>query len=105
MRIRRISVALFSGLALAIASSAYAGQAQALYAEIMGCEQGCAVAAAGWPLPYLIDYPGISVVGSASLIGMLTGEDQFRLPSFLGTTIFWALVALAAGALWKRGRR
>ena len=105
MGIRRISIALLWGLAVALASSAYAGQAQALYAEIMGCEHGCTVAAAGWPLPYLIDYPGISVVGSASLMGALTGEDQFRLWSFLGTTIFWALVALAAGALWKRGRR
>ena len=74
----RASFALIAGLALALASSAYAGQAQALHAEIMGCEHGCTVAAAGWPLPYLIDYPGISVVGSASLTGALTGEDQFR---------------------------
>jgi len=105
MTMRRISAALIAGLALALASSAYAGEARALYAEIMGCEHGCTVAAAGWPLPYLIDYPGISVVGSASLTGALTGEDQFRPRSFLVTASFWALVALAIQLIWSLARR
>lgn len=94
-QVGRILFALVVGSAFALASSGYAGQAQALYVEIMGCEHGCTVAAAGWPLPYLIDYPGISVVGSASLTGALTGEDEFRPWSFLGTAIFWALPAFA----------
>lgn len=68
MRVRRISVILIAGLALAIAR-----QVQALNAEVMGCEHDCIVAAAGWSVPYLIAYPGISVAGSASLMGALTG--------------------------------
>jgi hypothetical protein len=105
MTMRRISAALMAGLALALASSAYAGEARALYTEIMACEHGCTVAAAGWPLPYLIDYPGISVVGSAGLMGALTGEDQFRPWPFLVTALFWALIALAVQLIWNLVRQ
>ncbi|WP_152639835.1 hypothetical protein [Sphingobium bisphenolivorans] len=104
---RRLLLASLCGVMLALASSLCDGQAQALYPEIMGCEDGCAVAAAGWPLPYLTDYPGISVVGSASLTGVLTGEDHFRLSSFLVTTLFWTFAALLtaragrAAAKWR----
>lgn len=96
MRTRTIIASLVSGLILALASSIHAGRVKAVYAEIMGCEVGCEVAAAGWPMPYLVDYPGISVVGSVDLLGALTGEDKFHLLPFAGTALFWtAAVALA----------
>ena len=47
-------------------------------------------------MPYLVFYPGISVVGSVDLLGALTGEDKFHLLPFAGTALFWtAAVALA----------
>ena len=96
MSTRTIIASLLSGLILALASSIHAGRARAVYAEIMGCEVGCEVAAAGWPMPYLVDYPGISVVGSVDLFGALMGEDKFHLLPFAGTALFWtAAVALA----------
>ena len=98
-------MALIVGLALALASSGCAEQVQALYPEIMGCEHGCIVAAAGWPLPYLIDYPGISVVGSASLTGALTKKDQFWPRYFLGTAIIWTIPVFAIQLLWIRRRK
>lgn len=79
-----------------------AGRSEATYSEIMGCELSCDVAAAGWPAPYLIDYPGISVVGSANLSGALLGEDHFRLLPFLLTLLFWTAAASGAAYLWRR---
>ena len=92
-----------AGLTLTLLSSAKGGESSATYSEIMGCEQRCQVAAAGWPFPYLVDYPGISVVGSADLSGALVGEDKFRLLPFVLTLAFWTAAAMAAALLRKRG--
>jgi hypothetical protein len=92
-----------AGLALTLLSSAKGGETSATYSEIMGCEQSCPVAAAGWPFPYLVDYPGISVVGSADLSGALVGEDKFRLLPFVLTLAFWTAAAMAAALLRRRG--
>jgi hypothetical protein len=95
--IRSSLLILASGMTLAFLSSAQAGRTSATYSEIMGCEVACDVAAAGWPAPYLVDYPGISVVGSADLSGALLGEDRFRTGAFFQTLVFWTLVS---GAAW-----
>lgn len=99
---RRALASAAAGVALALLSSAIPGAAWATYPEIMGCELGCRVAAAGWPLPYLVDYPGISVVGSADLSGALVGEDHFRLLPFCLTLAFWLAAALGVTFLWRR---
>jgi hypothetical protein len=79
--------------------------ARAVYSEIMGCESGCDVVAAGWPLPYLADYPGISVVGAANLAGALLGEDRLRWLPFALTWLFWTAVSAGAFFLWARAAR
>ena len=48
----------------------------------------------GFPLPYISDYHGISVVGSASLTGALLGEDHFHWRAFLANVAMY-LVAVA----------
>lgn len=54
----------------------------------------------GFPLPYISDYHGISVVGSASLSGALLGEDHFHTGAFLiDLLIYLALSGLATAAL------
>jgi hypothetical protein len=68
----------------------------------MGCETGCEVAAAGWPAPYLVDYPGISVVGSADLSGALLGEDKFRPLPFGLCFLFWTAVSAGLGFVASR---
>jgi hypothetical protein len=90
------------GLVLSLLSSAKAGRARAVYSEIMGCESGCDVAAAGWPIPYLVDYPGISVVGVANLSGAMLGEDKFHTAPFTMTLLFWVAASAAAWFLWRR---
>jgi hypothetical protein len=107
--VRAFILILASGLILALASSAIPREAWAVHSEIMGCETGCAVAAVGWPIPYVVDYPGISVVGRASVTGALVGEDQFRLSAFGLTFLFWTAVAalvlgLLRSAFWRRMR-
>jgi hypothetical protein len=94
-----------AGLVMALLSSFQPGRAKATYPEIMGCEVSCNVAAAGWPVPYLIDYPGISVVGSANLSGGFLGEDKFRGSYFALTWGFWTLACGLAGLLGRAVRR
>lgn len=105
MNARILPLALAPGLLLALASSAFPGRTTAVYSEIMGCEAGCEVAAAGWPVPYLVDYPGISVVGSAGLSGALVGEDHFRLLPFLLTALFWTALVLLVLLLRSRRKK
>jgi hypothetical protein len=77
----------------------------ARYPDIMGCEQGCAVAAGGWPFAFILDYPGISPVGSVSLVNAVIGIDQFAWGPLLADLLFWTLVAGAALLTWRRGMR
>jgi hypothetical protein len=73
------------------------------YPEIMGCESGCLAAAGGWPAPYLVDYPGISPVGSVSLTDAMLGMDNVWPAELALTFIFW--LALSALVVWLLGRK
>ncbi len=99
---RSAIIAVSMGVALTLVSSGLPGRARAAYSEIMGCETGCEVAAAGWPAPYLVDYPGISVVGSADLSGALLGEDKFRPLPFGLCFLFWTAVSAGLGFVASR---
>jgi hypothetical protein len=55
------------------------------------------VLGAGFPVPYLIDAPQVSVPGRVALV-----EDDFRVGAFLANVVFYAL--LAALGLRLRGR-
>jgi hypothetical protein len=102
MRNKMRVLAIATGLALTLLSTGMAGKARATYSEIMGCETGCEVAAAGWPVPFLVDYPGLSVTGAANLLGALAGEDHFRLLPFCLSLLFWIAVAALGVILFRR---
>jgi hypothetical protein len=54
----------------------------------------------GFPVPYISDYHGISVVGRASLTGALLGEDHFHSSAFLADVlVYFVLAALLATTL------
>jgi hypothetical protein len=57
------------------------------------------VLVAGFPVPYLSDYHGISVVNRVSLVGGLLGEDHIHWRAFLLDTIVYALVLAGAWAV------
>ena len=60
------------------------------------------VLVAGFPMPYLSDYHGISVVNRVSVVGGLLGEDHLHWHAFLLDAL---LYALALGAAWAVARR
>lgn len=97
---------LLAGLAavVTLATSVIGTTIIATYPDIMGCESACLVAAGGWPVPYLVDYPGISPVGSVSLTDAVLGIDKIW-PAELATTfLFWlAISALAVWTLVRKG--
>ena len=75
----------------------------ATYPDIMGCESACLVAAGGWPFPYLVDYPGLSPAGSASLIGAMLGVDVIWPDELATTFLFW--LAMSVLAVWALVRK
>lgn len=103
MRKRSVLLVLAFATALALASSAIAGNATVNYHDIEVCAAGCTVAAAGWPFPYLVDYPGLSPAGSASLVEAFSGSDHVLWTSFVATWLAWA--ATAGLLAWLFGRK
>ena len=98
---------LIAAIATALASSVVPGHVRVAYPGSMDCQQGCDVVAAGWPFLYLVDEPGLSPVGSVSLVGGLLGLDTFRLDALLETVMFWicawaAVVWTIWRAVWSR---
>lgn len=85
-----------------LASTAIPAKVLARYPEIMGCEHACAVSAAGWPRPYLVDYPGISPPGSVSLFEGLVGTDIIWGGALATTFAFWFV--LIGACMWALGR-
>ena len=81
-------------LALTYASLLFTSQGVWTFDDIMGCESACIVKAAGWPVPYFYDYPGMSVGNRVEVdpLSIFIGPDKFRISGFLPTLLFWALV-------------
>jgi hypothetical protein len=103
MRKRSFLFVLVFATALALGSSAIPGQATVNYPDVDGCTAGCTVAAAGWPFPFLADYPGLSPAGSASLTEAALGSDHVLWTSFVATWLAWtALVGVVAWLLLRR---
>ena len=101
--LRRVAFLLASAVALTLLSSRVSRTR--LEIQDWDCPPApasCArpVLVLGFPLPYISDYHGISVVGSASLSGALLGEDHFHGGAFLiDLLVYLALSGLAAAAL------
>jgi len=74
----------------------------AIYPEIMGCEAGCRVAATGWPLVFVRDYTGMSVINTADILEVIFAADRFDWLPFSANVIFWALLSLLLFRLRRR---
>jgi len=70
--------------------------ASAVYPDIMGCELGCSVAATGWPLTFVRDYLGMSVVNTADITEVWFAADRFDWQPFVVNVAVWSIVLLAA---------
>lgn len=107
--------AVMSALCLVLATAAVvtAGSSivtttvQVAYPGSSNCALGCDFVAGGWPFPYLVDHPGISPIGSVSLLMGLIGVDILRADALAASFVFWVGVfaALTAIVRWRAVRR
>ena len=104
-RLWRILATVVLGVAATLASSTVRQETVARYADIDDCVTGCRVAAAGWPLPYLVDYPGLSPARDASLSGAAMGGDHWRAEALAVDLTLWTALAAILMALLRRLRR
>ena len=107
MRVRIAVLLIAVGAVATLASTVVPASVHLVYPGTMDCEQGFNFIAAGWPWPYLVDSHGISVQGSVSLTGGLSGEDIIFAGRMAATVLFWLALASAIGylATWLRHRR
>ncbi len=103
---RRLTLLLFAAVALTLLSS-IVGSTR-LEVQDWDCPPAPASCARpmlvkGFPFPYISDYHGISVSGSADLVGALLGEDLFHADAFAWNVAFYFLECLLVW-LALRGR-
>jgi hypothetical protein len=96
------------GILLTLGSSAVKGSR--LEVQDWDCPpapQSCArpVVVGGFPRPYISDFHGISVVGDASLISAMLGDDLFRPTAFWLDVALYTLLTVAIRAGLARVRR
>ena len=87
------------GMAVTL-SSTFIGKRSALasYPDVMGCEDSCVVAATGWPLIFVRDYLGMSVVNAADIMEVWFAADRFDWLPFWANVAFWTLLSVGAVA-------
>ena len=102
VRIRHVLFAAAIAGVLTLGSSFIPRTVSAQYDDIMGCEQSCQVAAGGWPFAYAVDYPGLSPLGSADIVGLLLGVDMLRVGALAATFACWGLMALMLVRGWSK---
>lgn len=89
-----ITISALSAVLMTFASISIKGSTHATYLDV-GCAGSCRVAAAGFPFPFIADYPGISPTGSVSLFEAFIGVDHFLISPFVASYICWvALVTV-----------
>ena len=95
-------MAVALSLSLSAVSTGIERWVVAVHPTVMGCEDGCGVVAAGWPVPFVVDDPALSPVHSVSLIGVLDGTDEVRWSSLAVTLGFWLAVGVVVSEFaWR----
>lgn len=95
----------FMALILTYCSLFVDSEIQVTRPNIMGCEESCPVAAAGFPKAFVLD-GYVSPIGSVSkdpISILLLREDEFSLKNFLMSYFFWAaLIFILHRLIWER---
>lgn len=99
----RSLIIVLVALILTYVSLLIPAQTQVVRPEVMDCEQGCPVVAAGFPMPFLVD--GVfSPVGSVSINPfniLFIHLDEFVFINFIISYIFWLVLTLIAFKLYR----
>jgi hypothetical protein len=105
--VRRIAILLAIALVLTLASSrVYRTRLEVQDWDCPPPPASCArpMLVAGFPLPYISDYHGISTGNSATLTGAVLGEDLFHRAAFLTDLGVYFLLAWAVAAAVRAAR-
>ena len=99
----RLGVHCVVGLVVTLLST-FAGERShtVTFPDIMGCENGCSVVATGWPLIFVTDYLGMSVVNTANISEVWLASDRVYLLPFLLNLGVWTVMSLVATRLVVR---
>lgn len=106
--LRTLALLLAGALLLTLASSAVQGTRPEVQDwDCPPAPASCArpVVVVGFPFPYISDFHGISVVGSADLVGALLGEDLFHAADFWADVAVYLALLAAVRLLVRRHRR
>ena len=107
--LRRLTTLLVAAVLLTLASS-FVGSTR-LEVQDWDCPPAPASCAGpmlvkGFPFPYISDYHGISVSGSADLVGALLGEDLFHADAFAWNVAFYFVEGILVWMAFRgRSRR
>ena len=102
---RRLTTMLFAAVAITLATSVV-GTTRLVVQDWdcppapASCERPMLVK--GFPFPYISDYHGISVSGSADLVGALMGEDLLHSDAFAWSVTFWFVECALLGLAVRR---
>ena len=88
-----VTLVVVLAAAATLGSSAIPGKDRAFYIGRIDCFKRCDFVAAGWPFPYLVDHPGISLAGSVSLVEGLPDVDIFWFGAPAAAYSFWLLLS------------
>ena len=92
MTFKSLSFIVLATLVAIAISGTFPHSTYAVYNE-MGCDTGCAVAGAGFPFAFIMDYPGLSPVGSVSWLGLFEGLDKLNTQNLIFSALVWAGLA------------
>jgi hypothetical protein len=87
---------------LTLSSSIVPGERTEHYADVLSCVPKCQVVAAGFPLPYIADFPGLSPTHSANLGDAMIGSDKFRFDAFCIDVGAYFFLCVVINDLWNR---
>jgi hypothetical protein len=97
--VKRLVIILALALLITLGSGSVPARMTVLYPDIDDCVRGCEVAASGFPIAFIADYPGLSPVNSADPVGALMGVDRIlwgRAPLVFGISALLSTAIVAA---------
>lgn len=89
--LRKLVAVVLLGIVATFLSSVAKGTVPGLCPNALD-PKPCRLAAVGWPFPFVVDSPGISVEGKVDLASGIGGEDRFVASAWLECVAFWSIV-------------
>ncbi|MCV2355566.1 hypothetical protein LNV09_15580 [Paucibacter sp. B2R-40] len=96
LRFRKMFLLFAVATVATLVSTIVPGRVSATELGMVGCENECSFLTGGWPVPFIVDGPGVSPAGSVDLLGVLLSVDTL-LPKAMAANLAIWFAALVAG--------